>query len=286
MKTPRELIRTYGIHPRRGLGQSFLIDRNIIEKIVAGAGLSREDLVLEIGAGIGVMTRLIAERVSAVTALEIDPVMVDLLQRELSELTNVTIHHQDALTYEFPPATAGEPGRGGIKVIGNIPYNISTQILFRLIQRRESVSEMVLMFQKEVADRIMASPGSRDYGILSVMTDMYTIRSRILTVPPGCFYPRPKVDSAVLKMRIREVPLRDIDDHELFLKVVKAAFSKRRKTLMNNLKDAEFLLSHHIDPRTLLDRLGIDGRRRGETLSCDEFGRLSAMIAVLQKERP
>ncbi len=275
MESPLKTLKRHHIRPVKRLGQSFLVDNNITSRIVDASKIGGDDTAVEIGAGLGVMTSMIAERAKKVVALEIDPKLVNVLNEELKEISNIEIIHADVLRYDFSSPLGGN---GKIKVIGNIPYNVSSQILFRLIEFRDHISSTTLMFQKEVADRITAAPGTKEYGILSIIISMYAALSTIMTVPPLCFHPKPKVDSAVLKMDTREGPLYPLEDHDIFLKTVKAAFSKRRKTLANNLKDMDAVCSRGMDVSSLLVEAGIDGRRRGETLTVEEFGRLAETI--------
>ena len=275
MESPLKILKRHRIRPVKRLGQSFLVDNNITSRIVDASKIDGGDTVVEIGAGLGTMTSMIAERAKKVVALEIDPKLVNVLNEELKEISNIEIIHTDVLRYDFSLPLGGS---GKIKVIGNIPYNISSQILFRLIEFRDHISSVTLMFQKEVADRITAFPGTKEYGILSVIIPMYAVLSTIMTVPSSCFHPKPKVDSTVLKMDIREEPLYPLDNYDIFLKTVKTAFSKRRKTLANNLKDMNVARSKGVDVSALLDEAGIDGQRRGETLTVEEFGRLSNRV--------
>ena len=281
MTSPRDILKKYGIRPYKGLGQSFLIDNNITEKIVNVLDVKDNDTVVEIGAGLGVMTAMIAKQAREVIALEIDPELLGVLNEELKDVPNVDILNRDVLKYDFP-LPLEDIGFRKLKVIGNIPYNISSQILFRLIEFRDHVSSMILMFQKEVAERIMASPGTREYGLLSVITSMYTIPSKVVMVPATCFYPRPKIDSTVLKMVVREKPRFEVRNADFFFKLVKTAFSKRRKTLLNNLRSSDLLQLSKADIDKTLNMLEIDGQRRGETLTVEEFGRLSNAILLLQ----
>lgn len=280
MTTPWDLIKKYGLRPRKGLGQSFLIDPNIIGKIVNAADIGKEDRVVEIGAGLGVMTARIAERAESVVAIDVDPVMIGILRSELKGFSNLTVLEADVLTCDpasFLDDMDGTPST--VKVLGNIPYNISSQILFHLLSSRRVISSMVLMFQKEVADRITASPGSRDYGILSVLTVRYARSWKVMAVPPHCFYPKPRVDSAVLGFEILDRPRGGIVDDELFTTVVRTAFARRRKTLLNNLRTASFIPRTGPDPEELLASLGIDGRRRGETLTVEEFVAITRAVS-------
>jgi 16S rRNA (adenine1518-N6/adenine1519-N6)-dimethyltransferase len=206
--------------------------------------------------------------------------MVDILGEELNNASNLDIIHQDILEYDFTVPLKGNDHITRIKIIGNIPYGISSQIFFRLIEFRDSISSVVCMFQKEVAERITAVPGTKEYGILSILAAMYTIPSRVMHVPASCFYPRPRVDSSVLKMNVRETPLYQVKDGDIFLKVVKCAFAKRRKTLFNNLRGSDLFPSGTQDVQKILGRVCIDGHRRGETLTVKEFGMLSDAILM------
>jgi len=275
MSTPLKILKKYGIQPTRSLGQSFLIDNNITAKIVDSAGIEKSDTVVEIGAGPGMMTRRIADKAGHVIALEIDSRIVEVLRHELGTRPNVHIIETDVLDFDFS-TVAGDEDR--IKVIGNLPYNISSQILFRLIEYRHVLSSVTLMFQREVAERIMALPGSKEYGILSVMTVMYMLPSKVTTVPASCFYPKPRVESMVLTMDVRERPLCEACDYDIFRKVVRSAFAKRRKTLINSLKESPFIRDLDIDLTSILGGLGINPTRRGETLAVEEFAQLSRAI--------
>jgi len=273
MTTPRKILKNHGLRPRRRLGQSFLEDRNITSKIVKIADIRKEDTVVEIGAGLGIMTKLLTTKAQRVIALEVDPDLVALLQEELIGCSNVEIIQADVLKYDFSLACQGCLS-GKLKVIGNIPYNISSQILFHLIEYRHCIACMILMFQKEMADRIIASAGTKDYGIPSVILSMYGIVSHEMTIPSHCFYPEPKVLSSVLKVVMREKPLVDLKNDDFFFKIVRIAFSKRRKILLNNLRGANLPICEK-DINLSLEAAGIDGRRRGETLTNEEFGVLS-----------
>jgi 16S rRNA (adenine1518-N6/adenine1519-N6)-dimethyltransferase len=281
MPNPRAILAKYQIRPLKRLGQSFLADPNIIRKIVEVSGIRRDETVVEIGAGLGVMTALMAGKAERVIALEIDRALIPVLHEELKGCANVKILHVDALKFEFRSAAVA---RGGatVKVVGNIPYSISSQILFRLLEDRDHISSMVLMFQKEVAERLVAGPGSKTYGILSVLVQLYTDPAIVLNVSPRCFYPRPRVESAVVRMDIREKPLADVDDDAFLLTVVRSAFSKRRKTLLNNLRDLSRIGLRNEAVLSILKGLDIDPARRAETLSPEDFAHLSNAISRRQ----
>ena len=283
MTTIRKILRDHGIRPLKRLGQSFLEDINIINKIISISNIQEDDIVVEIGAGVGIMTELIAEKVRKVIALDIDPRMVGILRERLAGYHQVDVIKGDVLKYDFS-SVGYELLSRKTKVIGNIPYNISSQILFHLLAYRQHISSMILMFQKELADRLIASPGTKEYGIPTVLVSMYTECFREMVIPRSCFYPEPKVTSAVMKIIIREKPLMDLNDHDFFVKIVKIAFSKRRKTLLNNLRSSPLLGYSEREVVTALKKSGIDGVRRGETLTAEELGKLSN--ALYSREIP
>lgn len=268
MTTVRKMVAQYDIHPRKRLGQSFLEDMNVISRIVQLADVAEDETVIEIGAGLGFLTEQLADRARRVIALEIDPKLASILRERFSGRKGVEILEGDVLKYDF---SAPE---GRLKVVGNLPYHISTPILFRLLQFRSSLPEMLLMFQKELADRITAGPGTKDYGIPSVMVAKYARASCEMVVPPTCFYPVPRVFSAVVKMTVR--PEAGSADGGRFESIVRAAFARRRKTLWNNLRD---MAPSDEEAAAAFERSGIDRGRRAETLSVEEFTRLAACWA-------
>ena len=274
MTTVREILTDHGIRPLKRLGQSFLEDRNAINKIIRISNIQEDDIIVEIGAGVGLMTEAIAKQARKVIALDIDPRMVGILKKRMAPYRHVDIVQADVLEYDFSSAIGELPSRK-IKVIGNIPYNISSQILFRLLAYRDHISSMILMFQKELADRLIATPGTKAYGVPTVLVSMYLLCSREMAIPRSCFYPKPAVMSSVLKMVIREKPQLDLADHDFFFKIAKTAFAKRRKTLLNNLRGLSLLGYSAMDMANALKNSGIDGARRGETLTALEIGKLS-----------
>lgn len=277
MTTVRQILKDYGLRPLKRFGQSFLEDKNIIHKILKIAEITGESVVVEIGAGVGIMTELIAKRARKVIALEIDPRMIQILKERLSNYQNVDVIQTDVLEYDFSSATS-ELTAQKLTIIGNIPYNISSQILFRLLDYRNYISSMTLMFQKELADRFTASPGTKLYGIPTVLLSMYAECYREMLIPKSCFYPEPKIMSTVLRIEIREIPQVDLQDHEFFVKIVKMSFSKRRKTLLNNLRGLHLLGFSEKDIAEALLNAGVDGTRRSESLTATEIGRLCNAI--------
>ena len=255
--------------PQKRLGQNFLIDANIVRKIVSAAALEPGDTVLEIGPGRGVLTRALCETAKTVIALEIDQHLVQYLNKTLS-CPNLDLRHDDAL--RFPYDTL--PDR--IVVVANLPYYISTPLLFTLLEAKDRVGRMVLMLQAEVAERIVASPNTEAYGILSVLTQYRTEAKIAFRVSKNCFRPRPDVDSAIITLLVRPHPSISAPNEALFVKLVRAAFAHRRKTLSNSLRDEGFpptQLAH------ALSQANINATRRAETLSIPEFAALTDALA-------
>jgi 16S rRNA (adenine1518-N6/adenine1519-N6)-dimethyltransferase len=247
---------------KRHLGQNFLYDPSILKRIINVAELNREDIVAEIGPGYGILTKMLAETVKSVIAIELDEELYRKLRTGLAEYRNVELIHGDALKYPYENLPE-------FKVVANIPYYITTPIIFRLFEVKRNLKSMTITVQKEVAERITASPGGKDYGVLSIMVQYYAKPSIKFIIPKGAFRPVPKVDSAVLHIKILERPSVDVKDEEFFFKIVKTSFSQRRKMLSNSLK------SIRVDIKEWLAKAGIDSKRRPETLSINEFARLS-----------
>ncbi|MBW2056013.1 MAG: ribosomal RNA small subunit methyltransferase A [Deltaproteobacteria bacterium] len=263
----------WGHLPRKRLGQHFLVDRNAMEKLVAVADLGPEDVVLEIGPGRGEMTLLLARRSRRVVAVEIDESLVGPLKAKTAPLGNVTVIHGDALKVDLEEVCRSSGRR--VKIVANLPYQISTPLLRRFIGLRHLISSMVLMLQKEVALRIVAKPRTRQYGALSVFLQLYTTPSIEMVLPPRCFFPRPKVDSALVRFSVNRAPRVEIHDERSFERVVRVSFGHRRKTLKNALRTIlpSDLFTCKIEK--LMEEVGIDPGRRAETMSLDDFARLT-----------
>ncbi len=274
MAAPREILQRYNIRPSRKLSQSFLVDVNTIHKIAASGRFLPEDVVVEIGAGIGVMTRDIASAARRVIAVELDRRLVEILQDQFVGCANVEIYSGDILKFDF--AHISDRYKSKLKVIGNVPYNISSPVIFHLLAYRRVISTFTLMLQKEVVERLVSPPDHKSYGVPSVLLQMYADVERLFDVSSTCFYPRPKVESSIIQGIFREKPLFELNDELFFSRVVKAAFAQRRKMLSNNLRHASVLGTlSGADIQSALDEAGIDGKRRGETLSVSEFAVLS-----------
>jgi 16S rRNA (adenine1518-N6/adenine1519-N6)-dimethyltransferase len=277
MASPHTLLKASQIRAKKQLGQNFLNDSQAAQAIVACSQIGHRSVVLEIGAGLGALTVPLAREAARVLAVEKDRELLPLLKMELlaKKITNVEVIAADILTLDWE-SLAPPPGEK-LLVMGNLPYNISSQILVRLIRHRRWVQRAVLMFQKELAQRIMAAPGSRDYGRLSVMLQ-YCARIRpLMDLKAGQFYPRPKVDSIVLEIGFLPTPPVPADDEDVLARVVKAAFGRRRKTLRNALGGGQLQLSPSA-AAALLQAAAIDPTRRAETLSVAEFVLLSNII--------
>ena len=275
-KSVAAFFKSAGISPQKRLGQHFLKDALISQDVVAACELENEDVVVEIGAGLGVLTVPLCEKAKKVFAIELDGRIAQILRERIlpKDANNVEVVRGDALGFDFHEVCE-KYGRK-LKAVGNLPYSISTPILFKLIKSRDALSLAVLMFQKEVSDRIVAKPGNKSYGILSVLSQYFTKAEPIMVVSPESFYPQPKVNSAVVRLRFGISPRVVAEDETLFTAVVKAAFGKRRKFLRNALTYGLNLSLKEVN--NLLSVSGIDGRRRAETLSVEEFVKLSNIL--------
>lgn len=279
--SPKTLLLRLGLKPKKALGQHFLLHPHQARRIVAALDLMGEDTVVEIGAGLGALTGFLAQAARRVTALERDPDLAGFLAEDLFfDIPGVEVVCQDVLEFDFRQASlkAGRP----LAVVGNLPYQITSPLLFRLIEHLPAISRAVLMMQLEVGARLTASPGTKDYGILSVLVQYYFRVTRLFSLSPGNFFPPPQVDSVVLRL-LPETPNPRAIDEALLQRLVKAAFGHRRKTLNNTLvaDAAAFGLSPEA-MRALSAELGIDLKRRGETLSVAEFVEISNKVAALR----
>jgi 16S rRNA (adenine1518-N6/adenine1519-N6)-dimethyltransferase len=277
----RQLLHSHGLRPKKRLGQSFLVDATVLRKILAGGAVQPEDLVLEIGAGIGTLTRALAEHCRRVVAVEIDPGLFRILQDILGDAPQVTLVHGDALHLDFGSLLGRE---GSWKVIANLPYAIATPLLTRLLQASPRFSLLLLMVQAEVAERLMASPGTKVYGSLTVLTQYYADVRPVARVSRAAFYPRPRVDSMLVRLNVLPTPRFVPQNPALFFDLVRAAFAHRRKTLKNALTQWERCPVDREDIGGVLQCAGIDARRRGETLALDEFQRLAdALLSAIPR---
>ncbi len=260
------ILKTFHLHADKKLGQNFLISPSTLQAIVHAAGLGPGDTVLEVGPGIGTLTQGLAETGCQVVAIELDKRLIPVLAKTLDGYDNVRIVHGDVLKLDLLQ-TVGAPR---FQLVANLPYYITTPIILRMLEERLPIDRLVTMVQLEVAERMVAKPGGKDYGALSVAVQYYSEPSIVMEVPPNSFYPAPAVTSAVIRCDIRKKPPVEITDERLFFRIVKAAFGQRRKMLSNALR-----ATGASDIPAWLERAGIDGNRRGETLSLQEFAALT-----------
>jgi 16S rRNA (adenine1518-N6/adenine1519-N6)-dimethyltransferase len=270
MVSIRKELAEYGLVPKKGWGQHFLTDPNILNKVIRTAHLEKGDVVLEVGPGLGEMTLAMARQVKKVIAVEIDSKFVEILRRKASSFSNAEIIKGDILKIDFNQIYRQEGQR--LKVVANLPYKISTPLLFRLVESREIFSTLTLMLQREVAERMVASPGGKDYGPLSVFIQSFSDLSICFFIKPSAFFPPPKVESAVIHMVWKERAVVELEE-AWFKKVVRGCFGYRRKRLINALKHSNIPLPADLGQR--LKRIGVDPLRRPETLTIQELARLA-----------
>jgi 16S rRNA (adenine1518-N6/adenine1519-N6)-dimethyltransferase len=266
----KELLKQFNFRMSKSLGQNFLIDKNILDKIIEGSQLTKEDYVLEIGPGMGSMTQKLCETAGKVVAVEIDKNLLPVLQVTLAEYDNFALINADILKLDLKKVFQEHFEGRKVKVVANLPYYITTPIIMKLLEEKLDLQSITIMVQKEVGDRMKAAPGGKDYGALSVAVQYYAQPSQVLLVPPHSFIPQPEVDSIVVRLDVRTKPAVEVEDEALFFRVVKASFGQRRKTLLNALTAGNFGLSKE-QLREVLNSLGIEENRRGETLSLQEF---------------
>ncbi|OIK16737.1 16S rRNA (adenine(1518)-N(6)/adenine(1519)-N(6))-dimethyltransferase [Bacillus sp. MUM 116] len=273
----RAILEKYGFSFKKSLGQNFLIDTNILKKIVEFANLTEDSGAIEIGPGIGALTEQLARSSNKVVAFEIDQRLLPILKETLGPYSNVKVIHQDVLKADVEKVIEEEfPSMNDLMVVANLPYYVTTPIIMKILEEQLPIRGIVVMLQKEVADRISASPGTKDYGSLSIAVQYYTEAETVMIVPKTVFVPQPNVDSAVIRLTRRSSPAVAVKDEGFFFQVTKASFAQRRKTILNNLTSQ--LPEGKLKKEQILEALSsceIEPSRRGETLSLEEFGRLS-----------
>ena len=281
-----QVIKKYGFSFQKKYGQNFLIDANILEKIIASAEITKEDCVIEIGPGIGTMTQYLAENAREVVAVEIDKNLIPILEETLKEYENVSILNEDILKVDLNRLVKEKNDGRPIKVVANLPYYITTPIIMGLFEGHVPISSITIMVQKEVADRMQVGPGTKDYGALSLAVQYYAKPEIMLNVPPACFMPRPNVGSAVIRLtRFEEPPVKAQDERKMF-SIIRAAFNQRRKTLANALTNGLAYTNEegrviHVNRKEVceaLEKMGLSQTIRGEALSLEQFARLSDLL--------
>ena len=266
-----EVIQKYNFNFKKSFGQNFLIDSHVIDKIIRAAEITPEDNVLEIGPGIGTLTQYLAESAGKVAAVEIDEKLIPVLEETLAEYDNVRVINEDILKCDIDSIFGGEP----FKVVANLPYYITTPIIMGLLEGKSHFDSLTVMIQKEVADRMKAGPGTKDYGALSLAVQYYAEPYLAANVPPNCFMPRPNVGSAVIRLKRRPEPAVQVKDEKLLFGLIRAAFMERRKTLLNAVKNSKELDISKERVEEVLTELGIDTRIRGEALNLEQFALLA-----------
>lgn len=278
-KNTIEILNKYKLVFQKKFGQNFLIDTHVLDKIIRAAEISPEDLVLEIGPGIGTLTQYVCENAGEVIAVEIDRQLIPVLEETLSAYHNVTVLNEDILKVDLNALVRERNGGKPIKVVANLPYYITTPIIMELFEKHVPISSITVMVQKEVADRMQAKPGSKDYGALSLAVQYYAKPYIAAFVPPNCFMPRPNVGSAVIKLTLHEQPIIRVKDETLLFTLIRASFNQRRKTLVNGLNNYSGLSYTKEEIIKALKEEGLDENVRGEALTLEQFAGLANRLA-------
>lgn len=278
----KEIINKYSFAFQKKFGQNFLIDSNVLESIIRGAEITKDDFVLEIGPGIGTMTQYLCEAARQVVAVEIDKMLIPILEDTLSEYDNVEVINQDVVKVDIKSLAEEKNNGKPIKVVANLPYYITTPIIMGLFESGVPIDSITIMVQKEVADRMQTGPGSEDYGPLSLAVQFYATAKVILNVSATCFMPRPNVDSAVIKLTRHKEPTVNVADEKLMFKIIRASFNQRRKTLVNGLKNSPELSFSKEQIVKAIEKIGKPETIRGEALTLEEFAELANAFTELK----
>ncbi len=274
-KNTIEIIQKYDFVFQKRFGQNFLVDTHVLEKIIQAAGLTKEDLVLEIGPGLGPMTQYLAENAGRVVAVEIDSNLIPILKETLKDYDNVTVINEDILKVDV--AALAEQYNGGrpIKVVANLPYYITTPIIMGLFESQVPIDNITVMVQKEVAERMQAGPGTKNYGALSLAVQYYAEPYIVANVPPNCFIPRPSVGSAVIRLTRHGKKPVEVKDEKLMFALIRASFNQRRKTLQNSLNNSSELSFSKEEIGEAIEKMGLSPSVRGEALTLEQFAKLA-----------
>lgn len=274
------VLNRYGFSFQKKFGQNFLIDENVVEKIVRDAGVTKDDFVLEIGPGIGTMTQILCENAREVVAVEIDDKLIPILTEDtLSWYDNVTVIHEDILKLDIVKLANERNGGKPIKVVANLPYYITTPIIMGLFESHVPLDSITIMVQKEVADRMQVGPGTKDYGALSLAVQYYAKPQILLNVPASCFMPRPNVDSAVIQLTRYEKPPVEVADEHLMFRLIRASFNQRRKTMTNSVGNSSELSVSKEQMAAALEKCGLSATVRGEALTLAQFAELANVLS-------
>ncbi|MCT4565637.1 MAG: 16S rRNA (adenine(1518)-N(6)/adenine(1519)-N(6))-dimethyltransferase RsmA [Maledivibacter sp.] len=281
-KRTKEIVGKYGFRFSKSLGQNFLIDENIIYKIIRGAEITKDDIVVEVGPGIGTLTQYLAEEAKQVLAIEIDKTLIPILEETLKDYDDIEVINSDVLALDLKELIENRFGGSQIKVVANLPYYVTTPIIMKFLEEEIPVKDIVVMVQKEVADRLKAKPSTKDYGSLSVAVQYYCEPEIVTRVPRSVFIPNPNVESTVIRLKVLDNPQVNVADKKIFFNVVRASFAKRRKTLLNSLSFSDLGLNKE-EIKQALEISDIDPKRRGESLTIEEFATLSNNINDILK---
>ncbi len=273
-----ETIKKYDFAFQKKFGQNFLIDSHVLDKIIAAAGVTKEDVVLEIGPGFGTMTQYLAEAAKEVIAVEIDKTLIPILHETLADYNNITIINEDILKVDIKKLVDEKNGGRPIKVVANLPYYITTPIIMGLFESHVPLDNITVMVQKEVAQRMQAGPGTKDYGALSLAVQFYAEPYIVANVPPNCFIPRPGVGSAVIRLTKWENPPIAVKDESLMFSLIRASFNQRRKTLQNSLVNGGVSVTKE-EVVQALEQMELSPTIRGEALTLDQFAMLSDILS-------
>ncbi len=271
----KALLERHGFAFSKSLGQNFLIDESVLQRILDAAALDAKTCALEIGPGAGTLTRCLAANSKKTIAIEIDSALIPVLGESLAEFSNVNLIHADVMEVDLSAVTKEAFGDSPFCVVANLPYYITTPIIMSLLESHLPVTTMTVMVQKEVADRMTATPGTKEYGALSVAVQYYTKPSLVCKAEPHCFMPQPKVASSVVKLEVLSKPAAEVEDEKLFFQIVKSAFGQRRKTLCNALSKSPYIAVEKEKVLGALSKMGLEESVRGERLSVEEFAKLS-----------
>lgn len=273
-----EVLQKYNFNFQKKFGQNFLIDTHVLDKIIRESGVNKDDMVIEIGPGIGTMTQYLCENAREVVAIEIDKNLIPILEDTLSAYDNVTVINEDVLKVDIKKLAEEKNGGRPVKVIANLPYYITTPIIMGLFESHVPIDSITIMVQKEVADRMQEGPGSKEYGALSLAVQYYAVPEIVAIVPPNCFMPRPNVGSAVIRLTCHEKPPVEVEDEGFMFHLIRASFNQRRKTLVNGLTNASFLAVTKEQVSQALEKMELSPTIRGEALSLEQFAELANLL--------
>lgn len=280
-KKTKEILNKYDFVLQKKYGQNFLIDNHVLDKIIEGADVGKDDFVLEIGPGIGTLTQALCEKARQVQAVEIDKALIPILNETLADYDNVSIINKDILKIDLNKLVEEKNNGNPIKVVANLPYYITTPIIMAFLENSVPVESLTVMVQKEVAQRMQASAGSKDYGALSLAVQYYAEPYIVANVPPNCFIPRPKVASTVIRLKVYKEPQVEVKDEKLMFQLIRASFNQRRKTLVNGLNNSKDLTFSKEEIQEALRNQNISEMIRGEALTLEKFAGLANYLSEI-----